>query len=195
MVFTLLQLGNICKKISTTEFHFRNTKKSKDASKQAEEYYKKAIKLSEENLGEHELTSSCHKHLGDLFLSIKEFKKAEKEYTIAKEMRENLGLYANERHVFLLNNLGQCLTTNKQTAEAIEILESARDMAEKLVENDERNVCKTRVYASLAIAYDSIENNIDAVNYAKKALKFEEAIFQNVLEKLRKIESNNVQTK
>ena len=195
MVFTLLQLGNICKNISTTQFHFRNTNKSKDASKQAEEYYNKAIELSEEKLGKNDLTSSCHKYLGDLFFSIKEFKKAEKEYTIAKEMRENLGLDANERHVFLLNNLGQCLTTNKRATEAIKILGSARDMAEKLAENDERNVCKTRVYASLAIAYDSIENNIDAVNYAKKALKFEEAIFPNVLEKLRKIELNNVQTK
>ena len=195
MVFTLLQLGNICKNISTTQFHFQNTNKSKDASKQAEEYYNKAIELSEEKLGKNDLTSSCHKYLGDLFFSIKEFKKAEKEYTIAKEMRENLGLDANERHVFLLNNLGQCLTTNKRATEAIKILGSARDMAEKLAENDERNVCKTRVYASLAFAYDSIENNIDAVNYAKKALKFEEAIFPNDLEKLRKIASNKVQTK
>ena len=192
MVFTLLQLGNVCKNIATTEIHFQNTKKSKDASKQAEEYYNKAIKLSEEKLGEHDLTSSCHKYLGDLLLSIKEFKKAEKEYTIAKEMRENLGLNANERHVFLLNNLGQCLTRNKKVTEAIVILESARDMAEKRAENDERNVCKARVYASLAIAYDSMENNIDAVNYAMKALQFEEAIFQKVLEKLRKIASNNV---
>ena len=197
MVYSLLQLGKICKNISTTEKQLQKTIDSKLLSGQAlaQEYYNKAIELSEENLGEHELTSSCHKNLGDLFLTTKEYLQAERKYIEAKEMRENLGLNANESYVFLLNNLGQCLTINKQATEAIEILESARDMAEKRAENDEQNVCKTKVYASLAIAYDSIENNIDAVNYAKKALKFEEAIFPNDLEKLRKIVLNNVQTK
>ena len=197
MVYSLLQLGKIWKNISTTEKQLQKTIDSKLLSGQAlaQECYQKAIRLSQENLGEHELTSSCHKNLGDLFLTTKEYLRAERKYNEAKEMRQNLGLNANESYVFLLNNLGQCLTTNKRATEAIEILESARDMAEKLAQNDEETVCKTKVYASLAFAYDSIENNIDAVNYAKKALKFEEAIFANVLEKLRKIASTNVQTK
>ena len=195
MVYSLLQLGYICKSIAITQFQLENTKKSKDASKQAEKFYNKAIKLSGENLDEHELTSSCHKYLGDLFLSIKQSRKAEKEYTVAKKMRENLALNANERHVRLLNNLGQCLTKNKQETEAIEILETARDMAEKLAKSDEPTACKAKVHTSLAIVYDSIKKNSDAVKYANKALEFEKAISQNVPEKLRKIASNNVSTK
>ena len=192
MVYSLLQLGNICKKISTTEFHLRNTHKSQNASKQVEEYYNEAIKLSEENLGEHELTSSCHKYLGDFLFPNKKSRKAEKEYTNAKDMRENLGLDANERHVFLLNNLGQCLTRNNKATEAIKILKSARDMAEKLSESDQPNKCKTKVYASLAFAYESIEKYIEAAHYANKALESEEFINPNFYEQICKIASNNV---
>ena len=192
MVYSLLQLGNICKKISTTEFCLKNTEKSKNASKQAEEYYNKAIKLSQENLGEHELTSSCYKYLGDFLFLNKKYGEAKKEYTNAKDMRENLGLNANERHVFLLNNLGHCLTRNNKATEAIKILESARDMAEKLFETDQPNQCKAKVYASLAFAYQSIEKYSDATYYANKALEPKDAIPPNYYEKLCKIASNNV---
>ena len=192
MVYSLLQLGNICKKISTSQLHLQNTYESLNASKQVEEYYNKAIKLSEENLGEHELTSSCHKYLGDFLFLRKKSRKAEEEYTKAKEMRENLGLNANERHVFLLNNLGQCLTRNNKATEAIKILESARDMAEKLSESDQPNKCKTKIYASLAFTYDTIEKNIDAARYASKALEFADVLPPNFYDKLRQIASNNV---
>ena len=181
-VFSLLHLGHVCKRIYSTEYY------------KAENCYREAIRLSQNDLGDHELTSSCYKSLGDLFLNIKKPNLAEIEYTTAKVMRENLGLDASERHVFLLNNLGQCLTIEKRANEAIEVLESARDMAEKLAESDEPNVCKTKVYTSLAIAYDSVENYSDAVNYAQKALKFEKAIHGIQQSKLRKILSNNVGT-
>ncbi len=172
-VFSLQHLGNTWKKIAGTNKFLKRTRKCEQANEKARRYYKEAIQLSQEYLGEHELTSSCYKNFGDLF-SHDEPKLAEEMYTTAKKMRENLGLDASERHVFLLNNLGQCLTKDKRANEAIEVLESARDMAEKLAESDEPNVCKTKVYKSLAIAYDSVENYSDAVNYAQKALKFVE---------------------
>ena len=66
-IFSLLQLGKICKGISSTEDYLkRNALKT---SKQAEKYYEEAIQLSESYLGDNELTSSCHKHLGDLFFT------------------------------------------------------------------------------------------------------------------------------
>ena len=197
-VYSLLQLGNICKKIATTEFHLEYSNRSEDSTKQAEEYYNEAIKLSKENLGEHELTSWCHKYLGDLFLQNKKSgkaEKAEKEFTDAKEMQESLGLNANKMHVSLLNNLGQCLTINGRVKEGIEILKSACDIAENLAENDDLNGCKAKVYKSLAIEYDSKGQKDEAVYYAKKALEFEEAINQKPREKLRKIVSNNISTK
>ena len=57
--------------------------------------------------------------------------------------------------------------------EAIEVLESARDTAEKLAESDEPTFCKTKVYTSLAIAYNLVQEKSDAVRYAKKAMEFD----------------------
>ena len=173
-VYALLQLGNLCKNISD--------------SKQAQEYYEEATQLSQDHLGEHELTAACYKTQGDLFLFLGEYEIAKENYILAKEMREELGLDANERHVFLLKNLGISLTKNEQVDEAIkvlesardkaeklvEILESARDKAEKLVESYEPKRCKLMVYASLAFAYNTAQKNSeDAVIYARKALNFE----------------------
>ena len=173
-VFSLLHLGNTCKSIGSTERTLNYHDASKTSLKRAEEYYREAIQLSQGELGDHELTSSCCKNLGDLFFTIKEHKLAEKEYTIAKKMRENLGLDASERHVLLLNNLGNCLRETNRAKEAIEVLESARDTAEKLAESDEPTVCKTKVYTSLAIAYDSVRMKSEAsVRYAKKAMEFD----------------------
>ena len=167
-VFSLLHLGNTWKMIATTE-HWQKNSASEMSSTKAEKYYREAIKLSQDELGDHELTSSCHKSLGDLLFTTKKDKLplAEKEYTIAKNMREKFGLDASERHVYLLNNLGQCLSESNRAKESNKVLESARDMAEKLAENDEPTVCKTKVYKSLAIANNS-------VYYAKKALEFDD---------------------
>ena len=176
-IFALLQLGNAFKKKS----------KSNNSIEQAQTYYEEAIQLSQDNLGDHALTSSCYKHLGDLLLTMKKHKFAEKEYNTAKIMRENLGLDASKGYVFLLNNLGACLTESKRAHEAIEVLEKARDMAEKLAENNEPTVCKTKVYTTLAIAYDLVQNDSEAVSYANKALEFEEAMNKGTPNKLRKI--------
>ncbi len=173
-VFSLRQLGRICKLISTSEHFLDKTDESKTSWKEAKNYYKKAIRLCQNDLGDHELTSSCYKSLGDLFLQINEPNRAGKEYTTAKEMRENLGLDASKSHVFLLKNIGSCLTKCKRPNEAIEPLESARDMAEKLAENDEPTDYKAKVYTSLAFAYNSLKKDSEnAVKYAKKALEFD----------------------
>ena len=192
-VFSLLHLGNTWKMIATTE-HRLKTIASKMSSTKAEKYYREAIKLSQDELGDHELTSSCHKSLGDLLFTTKKDKLplAETEYTIAKNMREKFGLDASERHVYLLNNLGQCLSESNRPNEGNDVLESARDTAEKLAENDEPTFCKTKVYASLAIANNS-------VYYAKKALEFGDVQVQKILKyykvkKLQEIVSRNGST-
>ena len=177
-IFSLLHLGNAYKL-------FRKM------SEKAEKCYTEAIRLSREDLGDHELTSSCYKSLGDLFLKIGEPEEAEKQYNTAKEMRENLKLDASERHVLLLNNLGNSLTNSARRNEAIEHLENTRDTAEKLAENDQPNKLKAKVYTSLAIAYHSLQAySQDAVEYAKKAMEFEQ--LGNVIKKKEYKELQNI---
>ena len=172
-VFSLRQLGKICKFISTSEHYLGKKDESKTSLEKAEKYYREAKGLSKHHLGDHELTAYCCKSLGDLFVKMRKPDLAEKEYTTAKEMRENLGLDASEKYVYLLNNLGKCLTKGKRAKDAIELLESARDMAEKLAENDKPNVYKAKIYTSLAIAHNSLKDSENAVKYAKKALELD----------------------
>ena len=172
-IFSLLHLGNVCKFISGTE---RSLNRENEVAinipfKQAQKNYEEAVRLSQNDLGQHELTSWCYKNLGDLLLDNPKI--AEEKYTIAKSMRENLGVDASERHVLVLNNLGKCLRETYRVDEAIEVLESARDTAEKLAESDEPTFCKTKVYTSLAIAYNLVQEKSDAVRYAKKAMEFD----------------------
>ena len=187
-VFTLLHLGSTCKGISSAEYRLQNQEASKTSLEQAEKYYREALQLSRDNFGDHELTSSCHKNLGDLFLTMKKHDFAEKEFTTAKSIRENLGLDGSERHVLLLNNLGKCLSETNCANEAIENLEIARDMAEKLAESNEPTARKTKVYTSLAIAYNLVQKYPDAVCYAKKAMEFD-----RVQDLIRKYEYENLQ--
>ena len=171
-IFSLLQLGKICRSIGLTERHLKKPNASKTSFGQAKEYYREAIQLSESDLGGHELTSSCYKHSGDLFLTTEEFELAEKEYTTAKNMRENLGLDTSEKYAFILKNLGGCLIESERADEAIEVLEKACDIVEKLPESAKlQNVWLIRAYASLAIAYDRVHKNSEAVDYANKAME------------------------
>ena len=133
-IFALLGLGNSCKFISATQYSLKDPSAAETA-KRAEEYYKEAIQLSQDILGDHNLTFTCHKRLGDLYKAIKNHKLAEKEYTTAKKMRENLGLDASDRYVGLLSSLGICLGETNRPNEAIEVLERARDTAKNLAKS------------------------------------------------------------
>lgn len=142
--------------------------------KKAQFFYEEALKLSQNVFGEHELTSTCFKNFGDLFLTAKQYTMAESNYKFAKKMRENLGLHTSKSHAYLLKNLGICLKEIGQSEEAIEILERALDFAEKLFESEESNDCRAKLYANLAIIYHSIQPFCeDAVTYAKKAIELE----------------------
>ena len=172
-IFSLLHLGNVCKFISGTE-HYLNRENEVAIDipfKQAQKYYEEAVRLSQNDLGQYELTSWCYKNLGDLLLYNPKI--AEEKYTIAKSMRENLGLDASERHVLVLNNFGKCLRETDRAIVAIKVSEKARDTAEKLAESDESTFSNTKVYTSLAIANDLVQKKSDAVRYGKKAMEFD----------------------
>ena len=158
MILSLLWLGIAC-----------NTQ-LKPKLEQAHKCFKEAIQLSADNLGDHELTLLCYQSYGDLLLADKKHDLAQEMYTTAKQMQENLDLCASERYVLLLNKLAMCLMDANRSNEAIEILESTRDTAEKLTESQKLTFCKRDVYTSLAVAYKLVEKYSDAAYYAKMAL-------------------------
>ena len=140
--------------------------------KKAMKYYEEAIQRAENNLGEHENTSACYKILGDLLLLDRKNEKAMEYYDKARRMREELKLDASEEYVLLLNNIGRCLMFVKgHVNEATATLEKARDLAEKLAEDDGPTSCKGKVYASLSKNYKYLRNLEKAKEFADKALK------------------------
>ena len=67
VILSLIQLGNLRKKMARLLRYLQAGNESEKCEEQAEKYYREAIKLAENNLGEHELTSACYKSLADLF--------------------------------------------------------------------------------------------------------------------------------
>ena len=191
-IFFLMHLGTQCKFIFTNERYLENTNEADAAFKQAEKHYRDAIELSQVNLGEqHLLTSWIYKNFGDLFLTNNKPEQAEEMYIFAKNLLENLGLDATEKYVLLLKNLGVCLTQSSRANGAIQILKRARDIAEELAENEEPNECKAKVYTSLAIAYNSLQKDSEAVYYATEAQKIEKFLNKIDRYKLDRILSKN----
>ena len=171
-IFSFLQLGAIRKKQVSDE-HSRQRENSQKSIKKEQKCYEKAIELSLRHLGEHELTATCYKYLGDHFLLIRENEEAKKMYAIAKTMRESLGVEGSEKHIYLLNNLGKCLTYLDRYDKSIELLKIAYNTAKKLADSDKIDHRKAKVCTSLAIAYEKKKwLSEEALKYAKEALKF-----------------------
>ena len=195
-IFSLLNLGTIWKKIATSQYVHKERQAGEESRKKARACYEEALELSQENLGDHDLTSACCKYLGDQFLIEGNYEEAGENYLIAKQIRENLGLDASKKYVYLLQNLGKCLTHCQRGNEAIEILERARITAEILSGTADPSANKAMVYSALAIAYGSVEGyGADAMKYAKQALQFDrirDVIRNNEYSKLREIVSNHV---
>ena len=96
----------------------------------------------------------------------------EKARDNAEKLAENDEPTVPKIKVYLL--LAECLKQNRRVNKAIEVLKKARDNAEKLAVNDEPTVYKTKVYTSLAMAYHTLQNDFEAVGYARKAWEFDQ---------------------
>ena len=96
----------------------------------------------------------------------------EKARDDAEKLAENDEPTVPKIRVYLL--LAECLKQSRLVNKAIEVLERARDNAEKLAVNDEPTKYKAKVYTSLAMAYHRLQNDSEAVDYAKKAWEFDQ---------------------
>ena len=96
----------------------------------------------------------------------------EKARDDAEKLAENDEPTVPKIRVYLL--LAECLKQSRPVNKAIKVLERARDNAEKLAVNDEPTKYKAKVYTSLAMAYHRLQNDSEAVDYAKKAWEFDQ---------------------
>ena len=137
----------------------------------AKALYNQALSSAKESLGDHELTCTCHKLLGDLYIKNKE---ALMYYSDAIKLRKKLQLDFNEPFMYLLKNYGSCLFYRGRFEESVETLHEARNIAEKL---GEKRPCTANVYYALARTFRSWKpGSQEAAKYAKAAVEMKDLL-------------------
>ena len=107
-------------------------------------------------------------------------------YTNAKNLHEKLKFDFNEKFVVLLKNFGACLTFHHRYYKSVEVLQEARDVAEKLVERN--TPCRAQVYCELARTYSYLKPDCqEAARYSEEAMRMKELLHRQDRERLKNI--------
>ena len=148
--------------------------------------YNEALLLAKDLLGDHELTCTLHKQLGDLLFNWRKNEEALAYYRDAITLRNKLKLEANEQFVFLLKNFGACLSFSNRFEESVEKLKEARDIADKLT--DKHTSCRAKVYSQLARAYYYWKLDCqEAAGYARTGMEMQGLLHPREVTKLQEI--------
>ena len=160
--------------------------KSEEYMNCAKLLYKKALLLAKELLGDHELTCTLYKQLGDLLFNWHKNEEALAYYCEAIRLRKELKLDSNEQFVFLLKNYGACLSFSNRSEESVEKLKEARDIAEKLT--DKHTSCRAKVYSQLARVYYYWKLDCqEAAGYARTGMEMQGLLHPREITKLQDI--------
>ena len=179
--YFLMECGNLNKKL-----FLEDKEKSNEYLSREESYYNQALSVAKEFLGDHELTCILYKLLGDLYSKMRNNKEALAYYVDAINLRKKLELDANEAFVFLLKNLGTCLSYLGRHDQSVGTLKNARDIAEKLA--DKKTPCRARVCFVLAVTYHKWKPGCQqATEYAKEAMEMHELLDSHMVKTLEKI--------
>ena len=182
---SIIQLGRIRKACAVIEHHNKNTEKRESEMEKARSNFQKALALTKDLLGDHELTSTCHKVLGDLFLRWRKNDLALASYEDALELREKLLINSSESMAYLLRNYGWSLFYLRRFDESVKQLNKARNIAEKLAEQNEPTFCKANVYYELAKLFNCWKPCCqEAVSYARKAIEMSDFLSKIDLAKM-----------
>ena len=185
---SLIQLGRIKQKCATIEHFNKNTEKNESEMEKAKGYFQKALALTKDLLGDHKLTSTCHKVLGDLFLTWRKKDLALASYSAAKEMYKKLRLDCSESMANLLKNYGGCFSFLRRYEESVQQLNEARDIAEKLDEQNKHTLCRANVNSTLAEVLKRWKPDCqEAMPYARKAIEMQEFLDEARLSNMKTI--------
>ncbi|XP_028397057.1 uncharacterized protein LOC114520907 [Dendronephthya gigantea] len=169
--YILMKRGNISKMYATkrsNKVNKKTKKKDKEYRNFAKSFYNDALSLAKEVLGDHALTCSLLKHVGDVCFNWGKKDTAMTYYSEAVNLHKKLKLDSNEQFVMLLKNCGGCLSFLRCFDKSVETLKEARDIADKIAE--EHTLCKAKVNCQLAITFSSWKSDCqEAVQYAKEA--------------------------
>ena len=124
---------------------------------EAEEQFNEALDIYQEVLGEHVMTASVYRGLGDFYLfhgekslgSAEDQQKSIKLYEKAIDMFGNLGMGETKECILSLTNLGICRQLQGELQEAMKLFEESWNIAERELQDDH----KWKIYVKTQIAY------------------------------------------
>jgi tetratricopeptide (TPR) repeat protein len=144
------------------------------------------LSTSQELLGDHELTCISNKVLGDLYSLWRKNDEALLYYSGAIKLSNKLKRDSNEPFVYLLKNYGSCLSFLHHFDESVEILNEARDMADKFAQK--HSPCRASVYCALAGTYRAWKLDCkEAAKYVNVAIKMGESLDSRSLKTMKDI--------
>ncbi|CAB3978152.1 E3 ubiquitin- ligase DZIP3 [Paramuricea clavata] len=181
----LIERGHLNKIRGTKVFHSDKIKYQEYLGR-AKSFYNRALSSAKELLGDHKLTSACHKYLGDLYFTMRKYKEALPHYSAAIQLRRKLQLDSNEPFVYLLKNYGLCLSYLLRFNESVDVLNEARDIADKLAEPG--TLCRASVYLALARMCRRWKPDCqEAAKYAYAAMEMKGSLHPNSVKTLEEI--------
>ena len=148
----------------------------------AEEQFNEALDIYQEVLGEHVLTASVYRALGDFYLfhgekslgSAEDQHKSTELYEKALAMFDNLGMKETKECILSLTNLGICHQSQGELQEAMKLYQTSWNIAERELRDDH----KWKIYVKTQIAYwHKVTGNMeDARVHKNEAMQMSERL-------------------
>ena len=148
----------------------------------AEEQFSEALDIYQQVLGEHVLTASVYRWLGDFYLfhgekslgSAEDQHKSIELYNKALAMFDNLGMRETKECILSLTNLGICHQSQGELQEAMKLYQTSWNIAERELRDDH----KWKIYVKTQIAYwhKVMGNMKDATLHKNEAIQMSERL-------------------
>lgn len=148
----------------------------------AEEQFNEALDIYQQVLGEHVLTASVYRWLGDFYLfhgekslgSAEDQHKSIKLYEKALAMFDNLGMRETRECILSLTNLGICHQSQGDRQKAMKLYQTSWNIAERELRDDH----KWKIYVKTQIAYwHKVMGNLeDAGVHKNEAMQMSERL-------------------
>ncbi len=149
MARILGQMGHNAKELERTE--------------EACEHYLEALKLLKDRYGNHVLTAFAHKDVGDYYLHVEEFPKAEENYQKAIGILEDMQISDHKEAVPIFKNWGICFEKTGMFDESREKYEKGSNIADNTIEGNHKWKVWIKTYLALLL-YTKYQEEIHTAN-------------------------------
>ncbi len=135
------------------------------------EHVLEALELLKVRYGNHVLTVNAHKDVGDYYLHVEEFSKAEENYRKAIGILEVLKIADHKEAVSSFKNLGLCFEKSGMFDESRKTYAKAIDIADNAIEGNHRWKVEVKTFLALLL-FTNYQEEVDEANgIAKEVLQ------------------------